>query len=143
MHTDPTLAQLEHTTTVLGQLLRKFTTTTCAIFTTKELPREQAARGRRNAATAAKSNAKGKGKEKDLTAKNTGDKKTKTLNLSTFKLHSLADYPNTIRRYGTTDSYSTQIVECSFVSKYLFTESYLGRIRTPARQAILHTYQQG
>jgi hypothetical protein len=34
----------------------------------------------------------------------------KTLNLSTFKCHSLGDYPRTIRTYGTTDSYSTEPV---------------------------------
>lgn len=114
MHTDPTLSQLENTTTVLGQLLRKFTATTCAVFMTKELPCEQAARGRRNAAAAAKST--GAEKEKQLKARNTGDEKPKMFNLTTFKLHSLADYPNTIRCYGTTDSYSTQIVEYHFIS---------------------------
>jgi hypothetical protein len=34
----------------------------------------------------------------------------KTLNLSTFKCHSLGDYAHTIRTYGTTDSYSTEPV---------------------------------
>ena len=40
--------------------------------------------------------------------------KIKPLNLSTYKYHALADYPNMIRQYGTTDSYSTQLVSCSF-----------------------------
>ena len=34
----------------------------------------------------------------------------KTLNLQTYKLHALGDYTETIRQYGTTDSYSTQPV---------------------------------
>jgi hypothetical protein len=34
----------------------------------------------------------------------------KPLNLNTYKNHSLGDYTNTIRRYGTTDSYSTEMV---------------------------------
>lgn len=36
--------------------------------------------------------------------------KTKLLNLGTYKLHALGDYVRTIRLFGTTDSYSTQIV---------------------------------
>jgi hypothetical protein len=34
----------------------------------------------------------------------------KTLNLNTYKLHALGDYTTTIRKYGTTDSYSTEVV---------------------------------
>jgi hypothetical protein len=34
----------------------------------------------------------------------------KTLNLNTYKFHALGDYTSTIRRYGTTDSYSTEPV---------------------------------
>jgi hypothetical protein len=34
----------------------------------------------------------------------------KTFNLNTYKYHALADYPSTIRRFGTTDSYSTERV---------------------------------
>ncbi|KAG8220326.1 hypothetical protein J3R82DRAFT_3536 [Butyriboletus roseoflavus] len=37
--------------------------------------------------------------------------KLKHLNLTTYKYHVLADYPDTIRRYGTTDSYTTQLGE--------------------------------
>jgi hypothetical protein len=34
----------------------------------------------------------------------------KMLNLNTYKFHALGDYTSTIRRYGTTDSYSTEAV---------------------------------
>lgn len=37
----------------------------------------------------------------------------KTLNLNTYKIHSLGDYSATIRRYGTSDSYTTEIVRFS------------------------------
>jgi hypothetical protein len=37
-------------------------------------------------------------------------RRRKTFNLSTYKLHSLGDYVATIRRFGTTDSYSTEPV---------------------------------
>jgi hypothetical protein len=37
-------------------------------------------------------------------------KRKKTLKISTYKFHALADYVRTIRMFGTTDSYSTQTV---------------------------------
>jgi hypothetical protein len=37
----------------------------------------------------------------------------KQLNLGTYKFHSLGDYPQHIRRFGTIDSYSTQPVSLS------------------------------
>ena len=37
-------------------------------------------------------------------------RRPKTLNLNTYKHHALGDYTSTIRRYGTTDSYSTEAV---------------------------------
>ena len=37
-------------------------------------------------------------------------RRPKTFNMNTYKLHSLGDYTDAIRNYGTTDSYSTQIV---------------------------------
>lgn len=37
-------------------------------------------------------------------------KRPKTLNLFIYKLHALGDYTETIRLFGTSDSYSTQIV---------------------------------
>lgn len=40
----------------------------------------------------------------------------KSLNLNTYKNHSLGDYTEAIRRYGTTDSYSTESV---FVNLFL------------------------
>lgn len=36
--------------------------------------------------------------------------KKKTFSLSTYKTHALGDYVETIRRYGTTDSYNTEQV---------------------------------
>jgi hypothetical protein len=38
----------------------------------------------------------------------------KTFNLNTYKFHALGDYTATIRRYGTTDSYSTEAVCSSY-----------------------------
>ena len=38
------------------------------------------------------------------------EKEKPYLNLNTVKFHSIADYPNCIMRFGSTDSYSTAIV---------------------------------
>ena len=37
-------------------------------------------------------------------------RRIKKFNLWTYKYHTLGDYADTIRRYGTTDSYSTEPV---------------------------------
>ncbi|KIK75878.1 hypothetical protein PAXRUDRAFT_18604 [Paxillus rubicundulus Ve08.2h10] len=85
--------------------LRLHTEDTLAFFDkatiTLKLPQEHAVRGRRKAALAAKQGR----------AVPVSQPKHKTLNLTTYKYHALADYPSTIRQYGTTDSYSTQLGE--------------------------------
>jgi hypothetical protein len=45
-------------------------------------------------------------------------RRLKTFNLNTFKAHSLGYYPNIIRQYGTTDSYSTEPVRNSTPSHH-------------------------
>lgn len=37
-------------------------------------------------------------------------RRNKTMNLNTYKVHALGDYVETIRKYGTSDSYSTELV---------------------------------
>jgi hypothetical protein len=100
LHTEYTLDSFDAATTYLGRAVRKFQLTTCDYYRTTELPQEHAARGRRTAALAAQ---QGRG------ASGSGPK-IKKLNLLIYKFHALGDYPNTIRRFGTTDSYSTQTV---------------------------------
>jgi hypothetical protein len=113
MHTDSTLGSFEKATTSLGQQLRKFAMKTCAAFATKETPREEAARHRRAAAKKAKAAAAAS--TSTSTAPSTDETpgaKQKVYNLFTYKIHALGDYVKTIRWFGTTDSYSTQIVGC-------------------------------
>ena len=50
LHTESTVIALENSTTRLGIALRKFQSTICAEFETRDLPSEEAARGRRKAA---------------------------------------------------------------------------------------------
>jgi hypothetical protein len=103
LHTEQTLASFECLTADLGTLLRHFSTVTCAAFLTTELPRERAARIRR-AANIPGSTTSG------------GGVKTKGFNLSTYKLHALGDYPQTIRERGTTDNYTSQRVRARYQS---------------------------
>jgi septal ring factor EnvC (AmiA/AmiB activator) len=105
MHTDPTLDILSSVTTSLGNSLRTFEQKTCAAFETRELERERAARQRRQ-----KSATNEASESRRPTAPNSNARKPKKLNLRTYKLHALGDYVDTIRRFGTTDSYSTQSV---------------------------------
>lgn len=59
MHTSLTVTYLDDATTVLGQNLRHFKNNLCDHFATKELPREEAARGRRTAAVIGKGRGRG------------------------------------------------------------------------------------
>jgi hypothetical protein len=49
-------------------------------------------------------------RQKTLGKGSSAARKHKTLNLNTYKFHSLGDVVPTIRMFGTTDSYSTQMV---------------------------------
>jgi hypothetical protein len=101
LHTDDTLAFFDSATVALGQSVRKFQRTVCKHYHTTELPHEHAARGRRQAALASK---------QPGPSHTVSGPKVKRLNLNTYKYHVLADYPNTIRERGTTDSYNSQLV---------------------------------
>ncbi|KAJ3571321.1 hypothetical protein NP233_g3834 [Leucocoprinus birnbaumii] len=98
MHTDKTLDLLAELTTELGHLLRQF---------------------RKNTASDAGLSRQG-GQASSTTSR---DRIRKPLNLSTIKFHFMGDYPEHIRRFGTTDSYSTQL---DFISK--LKDHLLGRL---------------
>jgi hypothetical protein len=104
IHTDATLELFQAATSSLSASIRRFLKTTCESYLTQELPKEAAARGRRKAALAAKGSS-----SVSSSKANTGPK-WKKLNFKTYKYHALADYPDTIRRFGTTDNYNTQTV---------------------------------
>ena len=116
LQTETTIQALEHSTQRLGFALRTFEKTICAHYITKELPREEAARGRRTAALAKKKNVNNSETRKNQTKSGA---KEWHFNLSTYKLHALADYPAAIRRYGTTDGFTTQVVGCFIISDML------------------------
>ncbi|KAG6906368.1 hypothetical protein DXG01_014299, partial [Tephrocybe rancida] len=120
VHTDDTLALLDEATLDLGHYLREFVTKTCSEFNTRELPREAEARSRQ-AVSAQKGKLKKTASQTLPISRNaaaptvmssgTTTRRPKALNLNTYKFHSLGDVAANIRRYGTTDSYSTEIGE--------------------------------
>ncbi|KIY49798.1 hypothetical protein FISHEDRAFT_40613 [Fistulina hepatica ATCC 64428] len=112
MHCDLSLNLLERVQTQLGKALRYFAFVTCAAFETFETDKEFAARKRnesRRLLTGPIDEAQ-PSQSRMRPAPNPG-KRRKTFNLNTPKVHSMPDYPSTIRRYGVTDSYSTKTGE--------------------------------
>jgi hypothetical protein len=80
-----------------------------------ELPQEHAAWSRRHAVLASKQLAGAATGRSVKDKESVSNTKVKNLNLYTYKYHALADYPNTIQRVGTTDSYSTQPVSALLI----------------------------
>jgi hypothetical protein len=110
MHTDHTLELLDKTTIALGEQLRSFASTTCPAFDTRELQKEAEARKRREL------------KKSGTAPSTTATPRQKFFNLQTYKYHSLGDYANTIRRFGTCDSYTTERVSTPSFCKLAFLE---------------------
>ncbi|KAJ8592017.1 hypothetical protein M405DRAFT_734033, partial [Rhizopogon salebrosus TDB-379] len=101
MHTDETLDLLDIITVKFGKQLRHFQKHTCIAFKTQELRREAERRQRRQSQSLASNG--GATISTHQTAR-----RSKTFNLQTYKLHALGDYSTSIRKFGTTDSYSTE-----------------------------------
>ncbi|EPS99439.1 hypothetical protein FOMPIDRAFT_20721, partial [Fomitopsis schrenkii] len=110
LHTERTLELFEQSIKTLGVATRKFETVTCVAYDTKELPRETAARDRREAAAAAKAAGKKTPQAASGRTKGKGKAKPAAFQLSTIKYHSFGDYPDAIRAFGTLDVSSTQQV---------------------------------
>ena len=113
LHTDETLDIFEKVTKDLGDCIRSFASDTCPHFATKELAREAEARRQRQGQQNLSRSSQSQG------AMFGHGHRPKGLNLQTYKLHALADYPSQIRMYGTTDSYSTQSV-CLVHSRHAY-----------------------
>ena len=114
LHTESTLSSLNKSTTRLGTALRKFNSVTCDAYVTKDLPSEEAARGRREAALSQKKEMNSKQPSKpSVTSTSPQERK---LNLSSYKPHAIPDYVEYIRLFGTTDGFTSQVV--CFISIY-------------------------
>lgn len=114
LHTNNTLALLHQALRRLGAQVRRFQRVTCPAFETKELPQESAQRQRREC-TEFQSGHQRKPATSGMLPK--------TFNINTYKFHALGDYEKTIRMFGTTDSYTTQVV--SVCHNLLFTKRTL------------------
>jgi hypothetical protein len=106
MHTDQTLDIMDDVTTEIGAKFRAFSNKTCSAFDTQELPRESAARKRRRLKKAKGDQASA---APELPTELDGPL-AKKFSLQTYKYHALGDHAKTIRRYGTSDSTSTEPV---------------------------------
>ncbi|KAK7037661.1 hypothetical protein VNI00_010884 [Paramarasmius palmivorus] len=104
MVTDSEIDSLEQVTRLLGQLIRKFTNDSFK-YDTKETPAEVRRRKRR----AADKLSKGEAAQADDNA----GARSRKFNMETAKLHFLGDYAESLRKYGTTDGYSSTIGEVS------------------------------
>jgi hypothetical protein len=159
---------MDAVTTDLGNNLRTFKQRTCSEFSTKELQRESAARIRRqnrspqlstsseprrqrsqlNPSTSRPTSARGPQSatpdEISGTVKsNDATRRPKTLNLNTYKFHALGDYANTIRKFGTTDSYSTELVGLSYILRLWWIDIVApGRARAPHTEIKISTNEQ-
>ncbi len=110
LHTESTIRALKDSTTRLGQMLRQFQATTCTEYDTYELLSEEAARGRRTAATGAKKHHNGASNAVENPAKAKKWRVQKVFNLSMYKVHALGEYARAIWLFGTTDGFTMQVV---------------------------------
>jgi hypothetical protein len=128
MHIDHTLNFLDDATTLLGTEFRKFADKTCSAFDTRELKRESDARKRRLSKKAKAGEGPPVLASNPLATEPDESPKEKKFSLQTYKFHALGDYVDAIRRYGTTDSYSTEPVSSCRDSQFLIlTKTYTGR----------------
>jgi hypothetical protein len=127
VHTETTIAMLRAQTATLGRRLRRFQSTVAAHYDTVETDYEHEKRKRREARRALE--AGGSAKPSD------SHKRVVKFNMTTYKLHSIGDYPDAIVLYGTMDSFSTQIVSFAAILKRKpGFHSFIGRTRAPTCQ---------
>jgi len=101
LHTDSSLDVFRGLTAAFTWQIRHFANKVCPKFDTVETPSERAAIIRADATRA----------KKDAQTSTRGMKRmAKRFNINTPKFHSIVHYPDNIAKYGTTDSYSTQMV---------------------------------
>lgn len=149
MHTDQTLEILDDVTVQIGADFRAFKNKICPAFNTRELRRETNARKRRNL-----KKTKGKkastdpapGSSSDPTenpAEEPDEPLSRSFNLQTYKYHSLGDVANTIRIFGTSDSFSTEPVgDFDYLRTTSAEVAYLGRTRAPYIKISVQAHRQ-
>jgi len=143
LHTATTLQDLENLTVRLGNYLWYFEEHICPTYDTKDLPSEVVARGRRRTAKAAKLPSGSKATTGSSTT--ASGAKSRKYNLFTYKNHSLGDIAEAIQKHGTTDSYSSQLVQ--YLSIFLIciqlTLETLERTWTSTHKEFLFSCEEG
>ncbi|KIK32956.1 hypothetical protein CY34DRAFT_813946 [Suillus luteus UH-Slu-Lm8-n1] len=124
LHTESTVTFLEETFNILSRKLRKFRDATCAAFTTVELPKERAARQRKLAQRS----------ESNTAPPGSSGARVKRFNLNTYKFHAMGDYVRTIRLFGSTDSFTSQMGELAHRALKAFYP-LTSKLDTPAQLA--------
>ncbi|KAJ3552779.1 hypothetical protein NM688_g3974 [Phlebia brevispora] len=145
LHTEATVRIFRGATTQLGRAVRKFERA-CAPLDTQELPKETTARGKHMAGKAmTKEKAKSVGNQgtrvdgaPGMQAAPALAKKTKKLNLRTFKWHDLPHFPDQITLVGPTDIYSTQTGE----SEHKRVKGWYGLVNKNKHEGQIATKQQ-
>ena len=143
LHTDSTLSHLAAATKALGKMIRHFSKTTCEAYVTRELPGEQEKRARRKRAQAAKAGAQALDAPQPISSASSDTVKRKTFNLVTYKLHALGDYLKTIFDYGTSDSYSTQVVCFILFTGYMLINFLLINARESSNIVVSNDFMHG
>jgi hypothetical protein len=118
MHTDQTLKILDDVTVRMGAEFRAFADKTCASFDTRELDRETEARKRRvlkKMQGQSESQAGDSTRNSVAESSNMAGPRRKKFNLQRYTYHSLGDYTDTIRQFGTSDSFSTEPVSTLYI----------------------------
>ena len=112
LHSDTSVMLLDDTTSLLGYELRRFAEVTSSAFQTRETQAECDARKRaeirRQNGSAGPQAPPGRN-----SATPAAGRRPRGFNLNTIKLHFLGDYASSIKKVGSTDSYTTQIVRSS------------------------------
>ena len=132
LHTEDTVALLDQALRRLGTQIRKFQHITCTVFQAKELPQETARRVRRELTDLQSGRRTKAVKSESL---------PKAFSINTYKFHALGDYGKTIQLFGTTDSYTTQVVSTT-TAVHLYTYAGLGRASAQINQRILQCFEQ-
>ncbi|KAG2061622.1 hypothetical protein BDR06DRAFT_1042018 [Suillus hirtellus] len=118
-----------HSDETLGAQLQKFSKFTCSAFQTFKLPGETAAHHQKQNHTS----------ESQPSMKAAGPQ-PKSFNLFTYKLHALGDYMQSIKVFGTTDLYTTQIGE---LAHHVIKKFYqMTNKKDVSKQLVQHERQQ-
>jgi hypothetical protein len=131
LHHDLTLQLLDETTAQLGSQFRKFQVETCQKVPTVELQTEADRRARQAISRIPSESVRSTAAVSTSAPAGSSTRQSKTFSMNTPKYHSLGHYAANIRRFGTVDSYSSEIVGLASYSllKIELTDSCHARAR--------------